>query len=88
MNCLIRAKINKIVNLQDIIKTDELNHKSKCEKFYNFSEYFFSVVFLRHIHEGYLSLEYVDDVQSNFVAKLKNLDKEKKNLKNSLFKIT
>ena len=33
------------------------------------------------MHEGYLSLEDADDQQSNFAAKLKNLDKGKKQLK-------
>ena len=30
--------------------------------------------FLRNIHEGNLSLEDADDEQSNFAAKIKNLD--------------
>ena len=29
MNDLVRAKLKEIVNLQDIIKTDELHYKSK-----------------------------------------------------------
>ena len=39
---------------------------------------FFTYCFLRDVHEGYLSLEEADDEQSNFAAKLKNLDKGKK----------
>ena len=35
-------------------------------------------IFLRDIHEGYLTLKDADDEQSNFVAKLKNLDKKVK----------
>ena len=36
MNDLIRTKLKKIFNLQEIIKTDELNYKSKRRKVYNF----------------------------------------------------
>ena len=45
MNDLIRAKFKEIVNLQDIIKADELHHKSKRRKIYNFSEYSLAIVF-------------------------------------------
>ena len=69
MNDLIRAKLKEIVNLQDIIKTDELNYKSKRRKVYNFSEYFLPIVLLIDIHEVYLILKYADDVQSNFQLK-------------------
>ena len=33
MNDLVRDKLKEIVNLQDIIKTDELDYKSKHKKF-------------------------------------------------------
>ena len=33
MNDLIRVKLNKFVNLQDIIKTDNLRNKSKSRNF-------------------------------------------------------
>ena len=69
MNDLIRAKLKEIVNLQDIIKTDELNYKSKRRKVYNFSEYFLPIVLLIDIHEVYLILKYADDEQSNFQLK-------------------
>ena len=69
MNDLIRAKLKEIVNLQDIIKTDKLNYKSKRRKVYNFSEYFLPIVLLRDIHEVYLILKYADDEQSNFQLK-------------------
>ena len=39
MNYLIRAKLKEIVKLQDIIKKDGLNYKSKCGKTYNFAKY-------------------------------------------------
>ena len=35
------------------------------------------IVYLRDIHEGYLSLKDVYDEQSNFATKLKSLDKGK-----------
>ena len=78
MSDLIHEKLKKIVNLQDIIKTDELHYKSKRKKVYNFSEYSLPITFLRDIHEGYLSLEDGDEERNNFAAKLKNLDKGKK----------
>ena len=45
MNDWIRAKLKEIVNLQDIIKADELYYKSKRGKVYNFSEYSLPIVF-------------------------------------------
>ena len=45
INNLIRVKLKKLVNLQDFIKTDELNCKSKRRKVYDFSEYFLPIVF-------------------------------------------
>ena len=39
INDLIRAKLKKIVELQNIIKKDYLNYKSKHRKTYNFSKY-------------------------------------------------
>ena len=45
MNDSIRGILKQIVNLQDKIKTDELNHKSKCMKVYSFSEYSLPIFF-------------------------------------------
>ena len=45
MNDLIRAKLEEIVNLQDIIKKDNLNYKSKRGKTYNFGKYSLPIVF-------------------------------------------
>ena len=45
MNNLIRDKSLKVVNLQDIIKKDNLNYKSKCGKTYNFGKYSSPIVF-------------------------------------------
>ena len=39
INDLIRAKLKKIVELQNIINKDYLNYKSKHRKTYNFSKY-------------------------------------------------
>ena len=38
MNDLIRSKLKGTVELQDIIKKDDLNYKSKRRKTYNFSK--------------------------------------------------
>ena len=80
MNDLIRDKLKGIVNLQDIIKTDNLGYKSKGRKVYNFNEYCLPIAFLRYIHGGHLSLKNADDKQSNFAAKIKNLGKGKKTI--------
>ena len=45
MNYLICAKLKEIVKLQDIIKKDDLNYKSKCGKFCNFGKYSLPIVF-------------------------------------------
>ena len=76
---MIRDNLKEIVNLQHIIKTDNLIYKSRSRKIYNFNEYSLSVPFLRDIYEGYLSLKDPYDEQSNFTAKINNLDQDKKN---------
>ena len=45
MNNLIRTKLKEIVELQDIIKKDDLNDKLKCGKTHNFSKYSLPNVF-------------------------------------------
>ena len=45
MNGLIRAELKRIIELQDIIKKDDLNYKSKRGKTYNFSKYSLPIVF-------------------------------------------
>ena len=85
MNDLVRAKLKEIVNLQGIIETDELHYKSKHRKVCNFNKISLSIVFLRNVHEGHLSLEDTDDEQINFAAKLKNLDKGKKPIGKEFF---
>ena len=67
--------VSEIVELQNIIKKDDLNYKSKCRKTCNFSKHSLSIAFLRDKHEGYLSIEGADDKQSNFANELKNFDK-------------
>ena len=59
INVLIHDESKKIAQCKDIIKIDDLNYKSKCEKTYNFAKYSLPFAFLRYIHEGYLSLENV-----------------------------
>ena len=66
--------------MQDIIKTDNLRYKSKSRKVYNSSKYSLPIVFLRDIDQGHLSLKDADKKQSNFAAKIKNLDNGKNNL--------
>ena len=58
----------------------------KSRKIYNFSKYFSPMVFLRDIYKAHLSLKDVNDKQSHFAAKIKNLDKDKEQLKNSFLK--
>ena len=45
MNHLVHAKLKETVNLEDIIKIDELHYKSNCRKVYNFIEYSLPIVF-------------------------------------------
>ena len=47
---MIRDNLKEIVNLQHIIKTDNLIYKSKSRKIYNFNEYSLSIPFLRDIY--------------------------------------
>ena len=48
MNYFICDKLKEIVNLQDIIKSDNLRYKSKSRKDYNFREYSLPNVFKRY----------------------------------------
>ena len=48
MNDLICAKLKEIVELQDIIKKDDLNYKSKRLKIYKFGKYSLPIVFKRY----------------------------------------
>ena len=48
MNYFICDKLKEIVNLQDIIKTDNLRYKSKSRKDYNFREYSLPNAFKRY----------------------------------------
>ena len=50
MNDSIRAELKKIVKLQDIIKKNDLNYRSKRGKTYNFGGFSLPIVFLRDIH--------------------------------------
>ena len=86
MNDLIHAKLKQTVKLQDIIKKDDLNHKSKGGKIYSFSIYSLSIDFLRDIYEGYLSIEKADNKQSNFANELKNFEEGTKTFEKSLLK--
>ena len=45
MNDLVCTRLREIINLQDIIKTDEPHYKSKGRKVFNFIEYSLSIVF-------------------------------------------
>ena len=86
MNDLIHTKLKKIVKLQDIFKKDDLNHKSKRGKIYNFGICSLPIDFLRYIYEGYLSIEKADNKQSNFANELKNFEEGTKTFEKSLFK--
>ena len=79
MNDLVCVKFKEIVTFQDIIKTDNLSYKSKSRKVYSLREYSLTMFLLfRNVHKGHLSLNDADYEQSNFAAKIKNLDKGKK----------
>ena len=44
MNDLVCTKLIEIVELQNVIKKDNLNYKSKCRKTYTFSKYSLPIV--------------------------------------------
>ena len=71
--------------MQDIIKKDDLNYKSKRGKTYNFSKYSLPTVSLRDIRKGHLSIEGPDNKQSNFANELKNFEKGIKGLEKKSF---
>ena len=50
MNDLIRAKLKEIVEFQDIVKKDDLNHKSNYGKTYNIGKYSLPFVFFSEIN--------------------------------------
>ena len=86
MNDLIHTKLNETINLQIIIKTDELNYKLKYRKVYAFIEYFSPIANLSDLHIIYLSWKDADDKQCSFSAKIKGLDKGKNINKAECFK--
>ena len=45
MNCLIRAKLKETIELQDTIKIENVNCKSKHGKTFNFSKYLLPIIF-------------------------------------------
>ena len=49
LNDLTTYKSQEIIRLQDVIKSNELNYKSKRGKTYNFNIYSLTIVFNRHI---------------------------------------
>ena len=85
INDLIRTKLKEIVELQDIIRKDNLNYNSKRGKTYDFSKYTPPMASLRDVHDGNLSTKKADDKQSNFANKLKNFNKGIKTLEKKYF---
>ena len=57
MNKLILDYLNEIIELQDIIKKDDLNYKLKRRRTYDFCKYSVPTGFLRDIHEVHLLIE-------------------------------
>ena len=49
MDDLICVELKEIINLEDIIKTDELYYKSKCRKVYNLMNIFYLLFFKRYL---------------------------------------
>ena len=86
MNDLIRANLKEIVELQGIIKKDDLNYKPKKVKTY----FALPFVFLRDIDEGHLlSVKKTNNKESNIANALKDFDKGIKTLqKKNPFQIT
>ena len=78
MNDLIRDNLRENVNLHDTTKTDNLQYKWKSRKIYNFSKYSLLIFFEKYT---WRALKDADDDQSNFAAKIKTLEKDRKQLK-------
>ena len=70
MNNLIIGKLKEIKELQNVIKLNELHYITKNGKHYDFSGFLLPIIFLRDIHEGFLSKEFVDKEQSKLFCKL------------------
>ena len=68
LNSLIIYKLQDIIELEDIIKTNEVNHKSELGKTYNFSK-------LSDVHKRKLILGEIDNKQSKLVYELTGIDK-------------
>ena len=77
MNDLIRDNLRENVNLHTT-KTDNLHDKWKSRKIYNFGKYSLPIFLKKYT---WRALKDADDDQSNFVAKIKTLEKDKKQLK-------
>ena len=76
MNDLIRDNLRENVNLHTT-KTDNLHYKWKSRKIYNFGKYYLPIFLKKYT---WRALKDADDDQSNFVAKIKTLEKDKKQL--------
>ena len=89
MNNLTAYKLTEIIQLQDIIKSNELDYKLKHRKTYNFNKYPSSIFFLRYIYDIELILEEADNEQSKLINELMGIDRlvEKKWLKTKTFLI-
>ena len=57
---LVLAKLKEIVELQDIIKKDDLNYKSKGRRTYYFSKYLVPIGFIGDVHEVHLLIKGAD----------------------------
>ena len=64
INDLILDRVEKINQLPNNIRLDDLQYKTEIRKHYNFSKYSLRIVFLRDIHKGNLSIEDTDKEQS------------------------
>ena len=72
LNYCIVDKLKEIIKLEE--KTNDLYYKSSPWKTCNFNEYSLPIAFLRHINEGYLSLEDGDNEQGKFANELTSFD--------------
>ena len=82
---LISDRLKEIMQLQINIKLDNLEHTAERGKRCNFSKYFLSILFLRDMQEGILSLEDADEKESELVNELQGIDKGKIPMEESIF---
>ena len=73
------------MQLQNIIKSNELNYETRSAKNYNFSKYSSSILFLRDIHDGNLTSINSKEEQSKLINQRRGIKKGVKPVEKGFF---